>query len=569
MHISIESLVFSHDFNRKTEAVGIDFGTTYCVVAFCEHGLDTQILHAQKRSLIPSEILADGHTISSIKRKLAKVSVQDISESVYLYYATRLFKEIASHIEQSLNRAILSAVITVPAYFDNVQRSYIQKAATSAGFNVLRLLSEPTAAALTYGITHSAEGRYAVYDWGGGTFDFSVLEMKQGIFKVLATGGEAFLGGDDFDRCIAEHISPTSLSDLPEQQQMHWILEAKKIKEMLSYQDKNDQYNITKKDIECWCLPLFNRTVEICEETLRRIKLDKSDIKKIILVGGTTRVPFVFEHLNCVWNKNVDRTLHPEYAVASGAAQQAYQLTHGHAFLLLDVSPLTLGVEVLGGIVESLIPRNTPLPSFYTYHFTTSLDGQTVVRLHIVQGEKEFAKDCRSLGVFELSGITPLPKGMARIELKCSLTVDGLLELEASECTTGETQAKASLHINTTKNITDTAVRDEVQALGMDDGSDVLRRIYVQKKYQAFDALHQMKKILQSAYELFTEEEYTHIKNQCESFGQFLEEDIPTLDISAIEKMSEHCENFSIYILPFIERHLTWILKNAFEKNAL
>lgn len=563
MHISIDSLITPCS-SATQEAVGIDFGTTNCVVALCENGQEARVLYDNQKSLIASQVHDDDQVIGSIKRKLAQLSVEDPLSQTYLAYAITLFKEISQHIHTVLGRWIWPSVITVPAYFDDVQRSNIRKAAVAAGFDVLRLLSEPTAAALTYGITQEVEGIFAVYDWGGGTFDFSILEIKQGIFKVLATGGDAFLGGDDLDECIAQHMTP-EWNILTADVRQACILKAKQIKETLCDGTEKCVEGISLQDLRTWCWPLFQKTLAVCTDTLDRIQLPATSIQKLILVGGTTRMPFILEALSEIWNGSVDRTLHPEYAVAQGAAQYAYQLTHEYSFLLLDISPLTIGIEVLGGLVESIIPRGTPLPSSSTYFFTTACDGQTKIQFHVVQGEKEFAKDCKSLGTFELSGVTPLPKGMARIELTCTLTVDGLLELTAKDVTTtNASQPSARLHINALKNLDNQRIQEELHRLSQEDGSDVLRRVYTQKRQQGLDILEHVERILNDTPQLFTAEALKQLSEHCFEFRTYIMHPAHDIDALMLMEISKRAETFSTDALPYIERHLTYILQQNF-----
>lgn len=435
--------------------VGIDLGTTHSVVAIVREGKPEALAVEGKGPLLPSilsvgeegfkvgELLGD--TLSSTKRLMGRGPQDSIcsqfsqlvqGEGVRLRLGSHILTpvEVASHIlshlrqqvEQALQVPLEGAVITVPAYFDEAARVATKQAAALAGIKVLRLINEPTAAALAYGLETGAEGIYAIYDFGGGTFDLSLLKLKEGVFQVLATGGDLNLGGDDIDHALAVKMQTSDLK------------KARSLKEHLS--EKESFGGITRKDLEVLAMPFVKKTMAIAQEVLREVGLSPQEIQGVVLVGGMTRMPLIRQEIAAFFGKAPLCDINPDQAVALGAALSAHGLKHGSETLLLDVTPLSLGLETMGGLVEKIIPRNTPLPALASQEFTTSQDGQGGMIIHVVQGEREFVSDCRSLAQFELKGLPSLPAGVARVRVDFAVDVEGLLTVTAFEKTTGLSQ---------------------------------------------------------------------------------------------------------------------------------
>jgi molecular chaperone HscA len=341
------------------------------------------------------------------------------------------------------------AVITVPAYFDEPARQATKLAARQAGIEVWRLLNEPTAAAIAYGLNKKAAGTCLVFDLGGGTFDVSILQLRKGIFEVLATGGDPVLGGDDIDDLVIEQTG------LPRMQ-------ARALKEALSDQLTTEN-QFSRQNLETSMQPLVERMLIICEQVLKDAKLTRKDLDEVILVGGSTKIPFIQQQVETFFDKKPLCSLDPEKVVAMGAAIQASILSgqyQGEEILLLDVTPLSLGVEMMGGIVEKMILRNTPIPAVFTETFTTYADQQTGLSLHVVQGERERVNDCRSLAKFDLTGIPPMPAGEARIDVTFRIDADGLLTVEAIEKVSG---VRSHIVVNTTYGLTQAEIEATVE----------------------------------------------------------------------------------------------------------
>lgn len=396
--------------HENDEAVGIDLGTTNSLVAI-SRGEKPEII----KGILPSIVTVNGKQISSIKRKM-NMPAQLVEGKTPVEISAEILKTLKATAEDALGKEIKKAVITVPAYFDDTQRTATKDAARLAGLEVLRLINEPTAAALAYGLDNGSEGVYAIYDLGGGTFDISILEMQNGVFQVLATGGDTELGGDDFDELIGKP-------------------NARKIKEALS--SNNEYEGFTRTEFEKLIAPLVDKTIKICASTLKDAGLNKSQIKGVVLVGGSTRVPLVQKKLEEFFGKKPLSNINPDEAVALGAAIQAEALTKGSNNLLLDVIPLSLGLETMHDIVEKIIYRNTPIPCTYAQEFTTFQNNQTGMIFHIVQGEREKVRDCRSLAKFELKGIPAMPAGAAKVRVVFTVDADGLLTVSAHEMATG------------------------------------------------------------------------------------------------------------------------------------